>query len=468
MEAKMGVVTIESLKALGALLPTPVVVMNFKRVLYMNEAFEKLTGYTLEAINDKGFLEILEPKQVFGFYKKFSRALKGQPYEDSNAFSFRCSDDQWIWVDYKSRSIVVDDEVYLFASLMDITEKMKLAVANTNLLKLRDAMLKLSQEVIKTTDIEAFYHMVLSCAIDAIPSAKLGTVLIKKNQSLVVAAQEGFEPKSIEAFRIPISDAFIYKATDGKLDRVVKIDDIIFMQDYHKVNTKAADQVYIRSTISAPIFISGAFFGTLSVDSTDTYAFTEEDVELMTFMKNHVEMAISNHLLYQEKLYLSSYDGLTGLYNRSCFEELFKQEREKAVRYGETFQMVVMDMNDLKQINDAYGHLVGDEVIKHFASSCLSVIRKSDVLSRYGGDEFVGLFFSATKEDLNKRLNAHLLSIFNAPIVVQGVQIRYSFSYGIATFMTDGTDLDELFKIADERMYAFKAAFKSNKELLQI
>lgn len=449
-------VTLEELQRVGRLIALPMIVLDFQKAIYINDHFMKMTGYTLESFNAFGFKNILDPTLKYSFFRKFAKALKGKNFDDHNEFRIRCHDGRWIWVDYKSEVVIYEGKPYVLANLLEVTEKKELSIALSKSLKIREALLEVSQSVMETSNVNDFFHLILSKAVDAIPNAELGSVLLAKGEALEVAAQIGFQKESIEDFNLPLKESFLYKVTKGRLDAVTKIDDLFLWGDFFQVTTEEKDNAYIRSTITAPLYIEGEFFGTVNVDSTQVAGFDLEDVKLMTFVKHHIEIAIANRLLYQEKIKLSRFDVLTGLYNRSYFEDLFNLQREKALRYKEPFQLVIFDMDNLKEINDAYGHLVGDEMLKIYANKCSELTRKSDVLARYGGDEFVGLFFGKAQNDLTERLDNMLREIASEPVVVNGHPLYYAFSYGVATFPEDGIDLDGLFRIADERMYAFK------------
>jgi diguanylate cyclase (GGDEF)-like protein len=218
----------------------------------------------------------------------------------------------------------------------------------------------------------------------------------------------------------------------------------------------------IKSAITAPITINGNFFGVVNVDATEIGAFTDDDLKVMQFIRDNVEIAITNHLLQEEKHILSQYDSLTGLYNRTIFEEIFEQVLEKSKRYDETFQLVLIDLNGLKVLNDRLGHTAGDQLIKQFGNTLKKITRKSDVLGRYGGDEFVAVFHYARREDLHGKLRDLLQFLEDHPFCIEGTSCTCSFSYGIATFGDDGLSLKELVQVADRRMYEFKEAYKSS------
>ena len=125
------------------------------------------------------------------------------------------------------------------------------------------------------------------------------------------------------------------------------------------------------------------------------------------------------------------------------------------------FNIVIFDIDKLKSINDLLGHLVGDEVIKKIAQELEKNIRKSDILVRLGGDEFVGVFFNSNLKNLNEKFQNLLMKLENAPLSINGEQVKCKFSYGISSFPKDGINLNDLIKIADERMYIFKRNIKS-------
>jgi diguanylate cyclase (GGDEF)-like protein len=240
------------------------------------------------------------------------------------------------------------------------------------------------------------------------------------------------------------------------MDRIVNIRDLTKYNGYDCIKANIGEGMFIKSTMSVPIYHEGSFFGMINIDSVEKNAFDEDDVKSMEFIRNNAEIAVSNYLLYKEKAFLAKHDQLTGLYNRYYFEESFLKLKEKEIQYNETFQLVVFDIDGLKKINDSMGHLIGDEVIKKIAQSIKSSIRKSDIIARVGGDEFSGIIFVSNKEYLVEKFQKILKQLENDPLLMVNEEIICTFSYGIASFPQEGIELNELIKIADERMYSYK------------
>lgn len=326
-------------------------------------------------------------------------------------------------------------------------------------------MLEVTHSVITADGIDTIYELILKNAIKSIKNATLGTILLKDRDNLKVVSQVGFDIENIEKFEIPIEKSFIYRLTRGQLDEIKKIDDLRNIADFIKIKTENNKSEFIKSTITAPIYVNGHFLGVVNIDSTKTNAFDESDLKVMEFIRNNVEIAISNHMLYEEKIQLSKYDSLTKLYNRYYFEELFEHVKARALRYNEGFNVVVFDINDLKLVNDSFGHVAGDAVLQFFARNAPQIIRKSDILARYGGDEFVGIFLNSNKYLMKRRLDEYLLYLENNLINIDRDKIKCSFSYGISTFLDDGTNITDLIKVADRRMYEFKYNYKNSDEI---
>ena len=144
---------------------------------------------------------------------------------------------------------------------------------------------------------------------------------------------------------------------------------------------------------------------------------------------------------------ISIYDNLTQLFNRYAFEELVKKEESKAERFGRSYVIIVVDIDNLKEINDYYGHLEGDRLIGKTAIILYSSCRAVDLISRYGGDEFVICLTDAGRveaEKVEERLKNELKRCS-----------ELSFSFGISVWR-EGFSFEHLKKEADCKMYNHK------------
>ena len=176
----------------------------------------------------------------------------------------------------------------------------------------------------------------------------------------------------------------------------------------------------------------------------------------VTEVYEHIVTLIHSLRLTQDKLKtMAVRDSLTGVYNRNFFNEIIANEIERTRRYGDRFSIVIMDVDNFKQINDIYGHLIGDWILRECAATLSKSVRSSDLLVRFGGDEFLVLTLetdSETCDALISRVNENL-SVWNREHDDHDYQL--SVSVGCAVFER-GKDLMEVIKEADFRMYENK------------
>lgn len=159
---------------------------------------------------------------------------------------------------------------------------------------------------------------------------------------------------------------------------------------------------------------------------------------------------------------LSETDQLTNLLNMRAFHHCIEREIERASRHGYPFSLMMIDIDGLKAINDQYGHEIGNSVICNVADNIRVLLRTSDIVARYGGDEFLVLLVETDGERANyvaKRMQEHL---FDNPLEAKGIKIASRASVGIATFPEDGVVSQALISHADRSMYIDKRGEKEH------
>lgn len=321
--------------------------------------------------------------------------------------------------------------------------------------KLRDLMLDINQSILHIEDIQKTFYLILENAMRAIEKSNLGSIFILNGDIFDVVSYIGFG-KDIEDLKLPLVDSFLYRNSNGMMDRITNISRIENDDHFYPVTTFAGDRVYIKSELSAPIYVNGNLYAMINLDSLEEDAFDESDIASMEFVSTNIQIAISNQLLYQEKSRMAMFDSLTQLYNRHYFNEQFEQMIMKAKRTHEHFVIALFDVDDLKTINDQFGHVMGDKVLQKVASDLLEKIRRSDVIARYGGDEFVGLFYNADCVLIQNKLLEIQEEVKQTPIKTNESVISCTFSFGTAYYPYDGNSMAELLEVADQAMYLNK------------
>jgi len=156
-------------------------------------------------------------------------------------------------------------------------------------------------------------------------------------------------------------------------------------------------------------------------------------------------------------------DSLTGLPNARRLHVRFEEEVSRARRTGQPFQVIMLDLDDFKLVNDTFGHKVGDRMLREVAGLVHAQLREYDFLARYAGDEFVAIVPDTAAEqveELRERIEK-VVAGFSIDVRAQG-RARVGISVGSAVFGVDGETLDQLLVAADQAMYRAKSAHKTS------
>lgn len=177
---------------------------------------------------------------------------------------------------------------------------------------------------------------------------------------------------------------------------------------------------------------------------------------------------ISQRKLLEEQLKFQAYhDTLTGLYKRNYFREYARKKLLNSQRKNQNLALIFCDVDHFKEINDNYGHDIGDLLLKKFAERIKYCLKKRDCLARWGGDEFVALLVNVElREDLTGIVERMLESIRH-PFIFDGVTLNTSTSIGVAIFPYHGNSLDALLKKADDALYETKRNGRNGYSIAQ-
>ncbi len=215
-----------------------------------------------------------------------------------------------------------------------------------------------------------------------------------------------------------------------------------------------------------PLTAKNTVLGAIALYSTDrdNEPFTEDHSRLMETISERAAVAIQNAISFEYFEENSLTDPLTGLPNSRYMFMAFDQNVKKAERSKEKMAILVMDLNRFKEINDQYGHKVGDDVLVKVSEVLQKEMRKYDTCIRYAGDEFVAFLYNAERETAEKIASRIRKSIHSLLLKVRsGKEVRLGISVGISMYPHDGTDLNHLFTVADSQMYTEK--FEAKAEL---
>lgn len=171
--------------------------------------------------------------------------------------------------------------------------------------------------------------------------------------------------------------------------------------------------------------------------------------------RQHVQLLKSEALLRD----LSLHDSLTGLYNRRYMEESFDRELERVRRKESSLAVVMIDVDHFKVINDTYGHVIGDSVLKYIADFLSGSVRGSDIACRYGGDEFVLILPECSRGEAAERAESMRTAFLSAEVrLPEQIISKPTLSFGVSALPEDGATREALISAADAALYAAKQA----------
>src|SRR5712692_10426192 len=207
------------------------------------------------------------------------------------------------------------------------------------------------------------------------------------------------------------------------------------------------------AAIALPVFYAEQLHGILYVESSQPADFSEEEVLLLRTLADLIAGALHNALLFQKAQEQAITDGLTGVKTHRFFMEALSAEWKRSTRAGRAFALVLMDLDRFKFVNDFYGHLEGDLVLQRVGHILETNCRRSDVVARYGGDEFV-ILMPETNMEHARQLALKLRGWVSSDPLLREKNI--SASFGIACYPLHGSSPQELIQVADASMYLSK------------
>ncbi|MBP1705977.1 MAG: hypothetical protein H6Q36_1716, partial [Chloroflexi bacterium] len=276
--------------------------------------------------------------------------------------------------------------------------------------------------------------------------ATAGALLAVREEELVPLASHGL--RAVES--LAGNDHVRRALRTGSLERIAVDPDI------GVIDSLLLDQV-AREIVVAPVAFKGVPLGALVLASVTP--FPPDVAVLLEQFRADLGLALNNALTHDRLQRLAALDPLTDAYNRRFGLGRLREEFARTLRSGTPLGVVMLDLDRFKGVNDTYGHLVGDRVLRAVAGACRRVIREGDVLVRYGGEEFLAVLPGAGRSDLAE-LGERLRRAVAGTVVAEGDQrISVTVSVGAASYPEDDVDSYEaLVARADGALYAAKHA----------
>jgi diguanylate cyclase (GGDEF)-like protein len=292
--------------------------------------------------------------------------------------------------------------------------------------------------------------------------SQAGIALLNASKdSLVIVSEYPFN-SSISALRqsIPVKGN---PSTQFVLDTLQPLS---ILNAQHDQRTKPVHallkQRNVASMLLLPLIVRGEAIGTIGLDSFEPRQFTPDEITLSSNAAAVAAQAIENSRLFAEMKQMAITDTLTGLLNRRGLLQYGEKELERSRRFNRPLSIIMLDVDNLKQINDQYSHTIGDQVLVKVAQICRQYMREIDIIGRPGGDEFVIILPETDLTSVQVAAERMRLRISESPLQVDQTTIYFTASLGVCEAPKTTLELATLIDCADQAMYHSKQSGKDH------
>ncbi len=306
--------------------------------------------------------------------------------------------------------------------------------------------------LISTINLEELTDKILNVVID-VTESQFGILYLCRNEGQVLAPVVHYGCRA---------DLPVLKKGEGFPGRALADRKCIIVHPREKEKGQMMEMGFIQFPLEEiayiPLISKDSAIGTLVIGSTRRYS--QDEQELFTYLGNQISIALDNTVMHRRIQELSIRDDLTGIYNRRFLFVRLEEEWSRCARHDEPLSVLLVDLDNFKEVNDTYGHTRGDEVLRSVGQTLLQLARKEDIVARYGGDEFVVVSTNMDSAEAAAKVNEIVAVMNNKKFPWSEKKI--TLSVGIATYPGIHVEsAEELLHTADRAMYLAKAGGKN-------
>ena len=365
-------------------------------------------------------------------------------------------------IEARRRALRTDEGWVIVSTVRDISER---KVAEAKILRLNRVYAVLSginTLIVRVRDLDELFREACRVAVEAgkFVRAWIGTI-DPASKRVTRAASAGVESDIFDSVVAKLNDrsfegrGMVSKAMIAR--HPVVSNDIA--ADPHVFDKESAIAKGSRAIAALPLIAAGEIAAVLVLHASEVDFFDADEMKLLTELAGDISFAMG-HIEKSEKLdYLAYYDELTGLANRTLFQERLDQHLAEARSNGKNLALLLMNIERFKLVNDALGRQAGDEFLRQIARRLLDATKEPGRLCRLGGDVFAVMTFNLKgAEEMARRTEERIVELFGDPFRIGETELRASAKFGIAMFPDDGDDAETLFRNAEAALKKAKSS----------
>jgi diguanylate cyclase (GGDEF)-like protein len=319
-----------------------------------------------------------------------------------------------------------------------------------------ETLRKVTRAITSTLDLKEVLGNILEAMAQFVDFDK-SVVLLNEGNDFVIKANNGYD-----AEKFP-EGAAINNVQDEFINSITLTREVLTGNDLETGFLEDGNDDRILTGI--PIIYQDVLLGIIVMNCKSGNISSE----LLFMLAGQAGVAIQNARLFERINAMATTDGLTGLNNRRHFFELVNQEFVRYKRYGAPLSVFMMDIDHFKRINDAYGHAIGDRVLRHLAARLTELVRDSDIAGRYGGEEFAVILPETPLEIAATIAERVRKAIENDAVhTPEFGDIKYTLSIGVSMFAQNLPTVDTVFEAADKGLYEAKATGRNRVVVKEI
>lgn len=425
---------------------------------FFNEAYLETVNKKAEEVYGQNIFNIFPKEEAEVYYKDDLLVLNsGQRQSYETVLNLPGNSKKIIQVIKRPHINEKGEVVGIFGIIKDITDLRENQKRLMMLDRVKQVFLDINRNILTYKSEHDFFDGMQMEIQSVFDQSKESSVLAVDNHGEIsILVHRGYVNEEAGDFRMPLTESYFYKHSGGNFDEAFYVNDInAYMTNTDiPVVTPEADKT-VKASLCIPLVVDEQLKYIISIDSSKKDVYNSTDQLVAEFISKELPIIYRIFKLHKETLKLSEYDELSGIYNRRMFNEK-ATEAIVNLEKKENFVLIILDIDNLKTVNDRYGHLAGDQYIIDLVNEIKLIIHDRINFGRIGGDEFAGFFVGYDYDEVENIMNK-LQNDFSKKMIQEGDNsFSGSFSYGMAYYGIDGRKRTDLMKIADLRMYKNK------------